>query len=406
MLRLLLAAALAVLVAVAGLALVTLVDDGPDRLAMLISGVALAVALGAAALAIHTALGLRLLDAEFRRLVGSVDAALSNRPSRTAGPTPVAEPPRKPEPIHSIKAAPAVMAPVPRETTPRGAADAKQPPAEPVGAARGGNVVHLPDASARRRPSPPAEADTLHRELLAQATAEVELSLQPIVSIASGEACGFDVFRWIGTGGTGIDVRRIAEPPVGLSLAGFERQTVEAALRTGRRRLGTVDAPLHVAVSAAMLTSAADVERIADMLRLYPAMQRSVMLSFDAALLRVPSPSAEALATLADAGFGFALEADQQPFGSLLADPAIRFARLPVSRLISRGRPRKGRLAGLPLLEEANAAGIPVIAEDVASDEEAMLLLDLGVDLMSGTRFARPRRLKPEGGRPEAPPPA
>jgi cyclic-di-GMP phosphodiesterase, flagellum assembly factor TipF len=50
------------------------------------------------------------------------------------------------------------------------------------------------------------------------------------------------------------------------------------------------------------------------------------------------------------------------------------------------------------VLETASAAAIEVIATDVRSDEDAVGLLDLGVDLMTGARFSGPRRLKPDGG--------
>ena len=39
-------------------------------------------------------------------------------------------------------------------------------------------------------------------------------------------------------------------------------------------------------------------------------------------------------------------------------------------------------------------AGIDVIATDVHSDEDAVSLIDIGVDLMTGERLSAPRRLK------------
>ncbi len=46
----------------------------------------------------------------------------------------------------------------------------------------------------------------------------------------------------------------------------------------------------------------------------------------------------------------------------------------------------------------ATAAGIDVIATDVRSDEDAVSLIDIGIDLMTGERLAPPRRLKDDGG--------
>ena len=39
-----------------------------------------------------------------------------------------------------------------------------------------------------------------------------------------------------------------------------------------------------------------------------------------------------------------------------------------------------------------------IIAVNVANDEDAVSLIDLGIDLMAGPRFGGPRRLKADGG--------
>ena len=39
-------------------------------------------------------------------------------------------------------------------------------------------------------------------------------------------------------------------------------------------------------------------------------------------------------------------------------------------------------------------AEIEIIATDVASDEEAVSLIDIGIDLMCGERLSPPRRVK------------
>jgi EAL domain-containing protein (putative c-di-GMP-specific phosphodiesterase class I) len=50
------------------------------------------------------------------------------------------------------------------------------------------------------------------------------------------------------------------------------------------------------------------------------------------------------------------------------------------------------------IVEQVNAAKATVVATGVSSDDDAVSLLDLGIDLMAGPRFGGPRRLKPEGG--------
>lgn len=365
-------------------------ETQPDRLLVIVVAIALAAALVALALAVYAVQRSRITELEMRRLVVAMDTQLRQRPQPAGSATATVTP--------ALPALKIPDAPPPAASTER---DTPEPPRQQS------NVVRLPRATARQPAPLPAEitGEALARALIATPATGAELSLQPIVSIANGEARGFDVFRFIAAAdGGGLDIRRIAEPPAGFSMATFERQTVEAALGAARRRLANAAAPtpLHVPISEALLTSPADIEHLAAMLRQYPVMQASVVLSVAARLL--PSAHAPALARLAEAGFGFTLEAEVDTIRPLLANRAVRFVRLPVTRLISRGRLRKGRQAGLPILEEAAAAGIPVIAADVASDDDAIMLLDLGVDLMTGERFSAPRRLKPELRQPESSP--
>ena len=72
--------------------------------------------------------------------------------------------------------------------------------------------------------------------------------------------------------------------------------------------------------------------------------------------------------------------------------------KLAGDRLLDRTRVRKGAPSGAMLLDMATAAGIDVIATDVHSDEDAVSLIDIGIDLMTGERLAPPRRLKDDGG--------
>jgi len=44
----------------------------------------------------------------------------------------------------------------------------------------------------------------------------------------------------------------------------------------------------------------------------------------------------------------------------------------------------------------AEAAGVEIIATDVGSEEDAVSLIDMGVDLMTGERLSPPRWLKTE----------
>ena len=42
-------------------------------------------------------------------------------------------------------------------------------------------------------------------------------------------------------------------------------------------------------------------------------------------------------------------------------------------------------------------AGMEIIATDVGSDEDAVSLIDMGIDLMTGERLSPPRRIRDDG---------
>ena len=103
-------------------------------------------------------------------------------------------------------------------------------------------------------------------------------------------------------------------------------------------------------------------------------------------------------ATIADAGPRLAVEGWSglaKAFGE--TRPYFSFVKLPAKRLLERMNAETTVTPATALLEAAAAAGIAVIADDVDSDDDAIGLIDLGVNLMRGARFSGPRRLKPDG---------
>ena len=71
--------------------------------------------------------------------------------------------------------------------------------------------------------------------------------------------------------------------------------------------------------------------------------------------------------------------------------------KIAAERLLDRAKVRKGAPTGAALVEMADGAGIDVIATDVQSEEDAVSLIDMGVDLMTGERLSRPA--PPQGRR-------
>ena len=122
----------------------------------------------------------------------------------------------------------------------------------------------------------------------AVAAGEFDLSLQPIVSVSRSAATGFEVFANLPVdGGQRVDLRRPGATIAGNRSGGFERILVTTALQAGRRRLGAASTtmPLHVAISEAILGSAAEIAPLLEMLQFYPDLAQAIVLSVPVGLL-------------------------------------------------------------------------------------------------------------------------
>ncbi len=236
----------------------------------------------------------------------------------------------------------------------------------------------------------------------AVAAGEFDISLQPIVAVSSSSASGFEVFACLALeSGQRVDLRRSADPTARAEAASFERILLSSALHAGRRRLGpaSADMPLHIAISDALLADAKELAAVLDMLQFYPDLAKSFVLSVPAAILDQP-PYAQALDMLADKGVRFAAEGWDE--ASNAGDPftisGVSFLKVSANRLLDRERARRKLAPASTIVERAIAAKVAIVATDVAGDDDAVSLIDLGVDLMSGPRFGGPRRLKAEDG--------
>lgn len=278
-------------------------------------------------------------------------------------------------------------------------ADRAVPPAAFDPPAQGDNIVPHP-ATRRSRREPvivatpqtgAAEAQAIHR---AVANGAVELSLQPIVSIAQGAAVGFDVYAHLDLGdGRSTDIRRATDLVRSSEQAAFERSLVMLAAQAARRRLGDAGEamPLHVAISAPLLEHAAELAVVLDLFRQYPALAQSLVLSVPAGLFETATASLERLAA---AGVRLAAEGERSPVAAL-GKFGVAFIKLPASALLNARETGNAARRMDELLDAP--AGMQLIVTDVAEDEQAVRLIDLGIDLMSGARFSGPRLLRALG---------
>lgn len=272
---------------------------------------------------------------------------------------------------------------------------------------RRSNVIPHP-ASLSRQPTQ-RKLDGSLEELLATAvrSRSLEISLQPVISVGSGMASAFDVFAHIEQAGRPIDVARLASPASDMGVAEFESALLHAAAETSRRKLGLSSerTPLHVPVSRALLDDAATMTAALDLFRTHPGLGRSLLLTFPADTFSNP-PLRSRLLQLNEAGARFAVEGWDEAFGAQAAanELGVVNARLSCARLLGREKLPRGAVGAETLLETARDANIAMIATGVSTDEDAVSLIDLGIDLLVGDRFSAPRRLKGvEGTQPSRP---
>lgn len=235
------------------------------------------------------------------------------------------------------------------------------------------------------------------------AAGEFDISLQPIVSVARGTAVGFEVFANLPLeNGQRIDLRRPAQPVAPAEAAVFERTLITTALQAGRKRLGaaSISMPLHVAVSEAIFSDARELGAVLDMLQFYPDLARSFILSLPLDLLDQSARHGQALDLLAAKSVSLAAEGwnEAANAGDWIGIAGLSFIKLPANRLLDREGGRRKLSPASTILERAAADNLTIIATEVATDEDAIALIDLGIDLMSGPRFGGPKRFKPDGG--------
>jgi cyclic-di-GMP phosphodiesterase, flagellum assembly factor TipF len=205
---------------------------------------------------------------------------------------------------------------------------------------------------------------------------------------------GFDVYAHLDLGdGRSTDTRRATDLVRSSEQAAFERLMVLLAAQAARRRLGDAGEtmPLHVAISAPLLEHAADLAVVLDLFRQYPALAQSLVLSVPAELFETETTGLERLSS---AGIRLAAEGEASPVATLKKFGAA-FVKLPATALLEAGETGKAARRMEELLDMS--AGIQLIVTDVAQDEQAVRLIDLGIDLMAGARFSGPRLLRPSG---------
>lgn len=271
----------------------------------------------------------------------------------------------------------------------------------------GGNIVAYPATRRSRQSAQARQQATAARASVETAcrlaidSGTFELSLQPIVSVAGGSAVAFEAYAHLALGdGQTLDLQRLPATMGNDDRVAFEGMLLSTAVQVARRRLGDGTAlPLHVPVSQALLGDPAALLAALDLFALYPALAASVLFSLPVAAIEAVDP--ETLARIADHGIGIAQEgwSGSRDTALLARRRGVTVVKISSDRLLDRDRNTDERASAISVLEEIRAAGMAVVATDVRSDEDAINLIDLGVETMSGARFSGPKRLKAEPAR-------
>ena len=230
----------------------------------------------------------------------------------------------------------------------------------------------------------------------------IPISLQPIISVEKGEACGFEVFANVRAGGEdAIDVRRFAGSSEIVNGALFERSMVKAAIDAARRQLGSKSErmPFHVAISAALLGDEDELAQLVDLLALHKGLTRSIVLSLPAAEAHRESEHIAAIDAITRTGTRLAVEGwlEIADYGEFLRQYGFTFAKVSANRLLDRTAARRRQISGVDIVEAVETNELTAIGTEVATDEDAVNLFDMGIEVMTGPRFSGPRRLRAEG---------
>jgi EAL domain-containing protein (putative c-di-GMP-specific phosphodiesterase class I) len=248
------------------------------------------------------------------------------------------------------------------------------------------NVVLHPAALSPRKAAAASAGHDLEKAVAALLEGgQFAISLQPIVSVSAGTATGFDVFASVhAAAGRRVDIRRLQVGPARLRAA-FEGALLDAATDMARRRQdrGAARLPLHVAVSRALLDDREAFDRALERLSAYSRAARQIVLSIPVELVGGREPDGR-LVDLAGRGLRICVEGSgaSMPDAAALETLGAATVRMDADRLAA-----PGRSSTLP---EDIPHGLAVIAADVATEAQALRLLDMGIDLMSGSHFCAP----------------
>ncbi len=287
------------------------------------------------------------------------------------------------------------------DTTARTMRAASPDPASAPASREAGKMPDRPVGSAApQRSGPPALDPKLARIAEAVAAERIEVLLEPIHALAEGRARHYEVsMRLLTADGTSLEQSEYTPAALGSGL--MPRIDAARMLRAARiaRRLG--ERGRQASVLAAMAGESLTDEKFLDTAARQPGTDGRIglVLSFAQGDVRTFTPvHAEALGTMAAAGFGFALEEVtdlDMDFGGLKA-MGFEFVKLDAQVFLEGLPAPEARIPAADICRYLAEFGLTLIVGRIEDDWLLARILGFGVLLGKGALFGGPKLVKAE----------
>jgi hypothetical protein len=222
------------------------------------------------------------------------------------------------------------------------------------------------------------------------------VSLEPVIELQSSKVVAYRVHAHVTTAdGVSVNLRRLEGNHPGIDPAKFDMELFHAAAAASRRFPGgsTDETPLICPLGGATLGSPKDLRKIVGMMNNLPGLRSGLALEIPAEALGRDDIMLSGAGLLADAGLRLGVEGALAP--QRLKEIAGRFEIEFWSMAASRAADAQDYLSALA---GGSGAEAKVIAAGLAEDHEVIAMIDAGVTLVCGPRFAEPKPIKTPGG--------
>ena len=231
--------------------------------------------------------------------------------------------------------------------------------------------------------------------LVAMDNHAMAVSLEPVVELQSSKVAAYRVYAHVSTAdGVSVNLRRLEGNHPGIDPAKFDMELFHAAAGAARRFPGASadDTPLICPLGGATLGSPKDLRKIVAMMNNLPSLRSGLVLEIPAEALGHDDIMLSGAGLLADAGLRLGVEGALEPqrLKEIAGRFEIEFWSMPASQAAD-------AQDFVSVLSGGASGEAKVIAAGLAEDHEVIAMIDAGVTLVCGPRFAEPKPVKAPG---------